>query len=167
VSDSTSRHLERYPEDDAYGALPPAEQQVENPLLMVHRRLRGRYPLAIALAILFAIPGAYVGWNLKKPKYLSTGIIRVAPTLQPILYHESPENEVPPMFDAFVEEKHSAKSIAANGDIIEVVTPNPLRVNDEPLVRRLVVQCCEEATEKKSLVTEASLRQELYRRKQG
>lgn len=107
MSDSTSRHLERYPEDDAYGALPPAEQQVENPLLMVHRRLRGRYPLAIALAILFAIPGAYVGWNLKKPKYLSTGIIRVAPTLQPILYHESPENEVPPMFDAFVEAQRS------------------------------------------------------------
>ena len=71
------------------------------------------------------------------------------------------------MFDAFVEEKHSTKSIAANGGIIDVVAPNPLRVNDEPLVRRLVVQCCEEATEKKSLVTEAGLRQALYRRRGG
>lgn len=69
------------------------------------------------------------------------------------------------MFDAFVEEKRLNRSIAANGDIIDVTAPNSLRVSDESLVRRLVVQCCEEATEKKSLVTEAALRQALYRRR--
>jgi hypothetical protein len=69
------------------------------------------------------------------------------------------------MYEAFTEEEHCSRSIGPDGDIIDVATPNRLRVPNEALVRRLVVQCCEEATNQKSLVTEAALRQALYRRR--
>ncbi len=107
MSDPTSRQHDPILEDEAYGALPGGEQRLENPLLMIHRRLRGRYPLGVALAILLAIPGAYVGWILKQPEFISTGIIRVAPALQPILYTDSPENDAPPMWDSWVEAQRS------------------------------------------------------------
>lgn len=73
----------------------------ENPLLMLHRYLRGRYPVALALAVIFAVPGAIVGYAAVKPTYSSTGIVRVAPTL-PHLVYESADSRVPPMFDSFV-----------------------------------------------------------------
>lgn len=73
-----------------------------SPLLLIHRYLRGRYRLACALALVLAVGGAVFGWLALPPVYTSRGIIRVAPTLPKILY-ETEENQLPKMFDAFVE----------------------------------------------------------------
>ena len=73
-----------------------------NPLLMLHRLLKGRYPYAIALALIGGIAGGATGYNLVKPIYQSTGLIRYKPSLPRILY-DSEKSSVMPMFDAFVE----------------------------------------------------------------
>lgn len=83
--------------------------QQENPLLMLHRFLRGRYVLAIALAILCGVPGALVGYHAVTPTYTSTAIIRIAPTLPRLLYQYE-ENQVPPHFDSFVATQASMLS---------------------------------------------------------
>jgi len=72
-----------------------------NPLLFVHRRLRGRYRFAIPLAFLLAIPAAIAGYTAVKPEYQSTGLLQVRPS-QPRLLYSTEENEVPPMFDSIV-----------------------------------------------------------------
>lgn len=82
-------------------APPPAQRQPENPLLLLHRYLRGRYLIAVVLGALLAVPGGIVGYKLTQPTYSSTGIIRVAPTL-PRLMFQNEDNQVPPMFDSFV-----------------------------------------------------------------
>lgn len=92
-----------------YRALPPdpftaASEQgssTPNPLLLIHRLLRGRYKFAVPLAILFALPAGYIGYNSTAPVYSSSGLIRVAPTLPRLLYR-SDESDVPPMYDSFV-----------------------------------------------------------------
>lgn len=73
----------------------------ENPLLLVHRLLRGRYLLAIGLALVLGVVGAGAGYFAMKPMFRSEGLIRVQPTLPTVLY-QTEESEVPPMFDSFV-----------------------------------------------------------------
>jgi polysaccharide biosynthesis transport protein len=85
----------------AHPAAPARPVQPENPLLLLHRFLRGRYPLAIALAVVLAIPGGIGGYMAMRPVYASTGLVRVAPTL-PRLMYANEDNQVPPMFDSFV-----------------------------------------------------------------
>jgi uncharacterized protein involved in exopolysaccharide biosynthesis len=81
---------------------PPAHHRPpESPLVLIHRHLRGRYPLAIALGVVLAIPAAIGGWFALPPTYQSTGIVRVAPTLPKILY-QNEDNQLMPMFDSFV-----------------------------------------------------------------
>lgn len=77
------------------------ERQPESPLRVVHRCLRGRYGWALLLGAALSIPGAVAGYLAAWPRYESTGLVRVAPTLPKILY-ESDENELPPLFESFV-----------------------------------------------------------------
>jgi succinoglycan biosynthesis transport protein ExoP len=78
-----------------------AEFSSEPPLRLLHRVLRGRYALVAMLAATLCVLGALVGHNVVSPTYQSTGLVRVAGALTPILY-ESDENRAPPMFDAYV-----------------------------------------------------------------
>ncbi len=75
-----------------------------NPLLIVHRALRGRYLLAAVLGLLLAIPGAVVGYTLVPPAYTSRAVLEAAPTLPALLY-ENELNENLPAFDAFVRQQ--------------------------------------------------------------
>ncbi len=62
------------------------ESQSANPLLVVHRLLRGRYILAIiTAAVLGAAAGAGMYVSIT-PKYESTGLIRVKPQREYVLY---------------------------------------------------------------------------------
>ncbi len=79
----------------------PAAEKPANPLLVIHSLLRGRYWLAICLAILGAAIGAPIGYLTQKPTYQSVGVIRVHPILPAILY-QTEQNGVMPMFDAFL-----------------------------------------------------------------
>lgn len=92
----------------ARGAIEPAmadgggeEPQPENPLKKVHSLLRGRYWLAILLAVVGAGAGAAAGYKAQPPLYTSTGLIRVQPYLPHILY-QTEQNGVMPMFDAYI-----------------------------------------------------------------
>lgn len=74
---------------------PPQEVQEPkptNPLVVVHSLLRGRYPLAILLAILGAAIGGPIGYLSVKPEYRGTGVIEVRSTLPRILY-ETEQNQ--------------------------------------------------------------------------
>ncbi len=83
-----------------------AEQSAEpagtNPLLVVHRCLRGRYPLAIMLGVLLAVPCAILGYFAVAPKYTSTGRVSIAPSRSFILY-QNELNEPMTAFDSYVQ----------------------------------------------------------------
>lgn len=88
------------------GLLPPdrfdAGAEQPNPLLLAHRLLRGRYLAAFVLALVFALPFAYVGFKLREPKYKSTGLVRIAPMLERLIY-ATPDNQLLPHFDSYVQ----------------------------------------------------------------
>ncbi|MEQ8845516.1 MAG: AAA family ATPase [Phycisphaerales bacterium] len=75
--------------------------QAVNPLLLVHRALRGRYALALIVGITLAIPGALVGHRLVPPVYTSEGIVTIDPT-RPVLLYENEFNEAITAFESFV-----------------------------------------------------------------
>lgn len=79
----------------------PAAESHVNPLLYVHSLLRGRYIHAAVLALLGLILGVMFGYELKKPTYQSTGMLRIRPNLPRILY-QTEQSSVMPMFDAYV-----------------------------------------------------------------
>ncbi|MBX3177328.1 MAG: hypothetical protein KF886_08215 [Candidatus Hydrogenedentes bacterium] len=73
----------------------------ENPLLLVHKLLRGRYLIAIVLACILGPGGAAIGYFALPLEYTSNSTIRIAPVLPKILY-ESDQNSMMPMFDSFL-----------------------------------------------------------------
>lgn len=92
-----------------YNLLPGEEQydggsqeQPVNPLLLVHRCLRGRYTLAFVLAVLFGIPAGIGGYMVLKPEYTSTGMVHVAPSKNFVLYRNE-HNEPMTAFDSYVQ----------------------------------------------------------------
>ncbi len=80
----------------------PAPQSDQNPLLLVHKLLRGRYLLAVALGVVLGGTGAAIGYFALQPEYASEAIIRVAPVLPKVLY-ENEQNAMMPMFDSFIQ----------------------------------------------------------------
>ncbi|MEZ6234240.1 MAG: hypothetical protein R3B68_08625 [Phycisphaerales bacterium] len=72
-----------------------------NPLLLVHRLLRGRYWWAIGLSVVLGGPLAWLGYRSKTPMYTSEAIVRIAPTQSPILF-QTEQNEAIPYFDQYV-----------------------------------------------------------------
>ena len=78
-----------------------APPKPENPLLFVHKRMRGRYRYAIPLALVLACVGSVMGYFLTKPKFDSVGLVNIQPAQDRVLY-QTEQNTVPPMFDAFV-----------------------------------------------------------------
>jgi len=83
---------------------PGAEPQkaADNPLLIVHKLLRGRYLIAIALAVLLGPIGAVLGYLAVQLEYTSSATLRVAPVLPKILF-ESDGNSMMPMFDSYLQ----------------------------------------------------------------
>ena len=78
-----------------------AASEPVNPLLVVHRALRGRYRYAIPLAVLLAVPGLIGGYKALPPKFTSNGQILISPTL-PVIQYRLEENQTPPHFESFV-----------------------------------------------------------------
>ncbi len=78
-----------------------SETPPESPLRILHRALRGRYGLAAIVALLLAAICSIVGFNVTAAKYRSSGLVHVEAVLPTILY-PTQENQVPPMFDAYV-----------------------------------------------------------------
>ena len=92
------------------------EKPLEPPVRFVHRRLRGRYRLAVLLAALLATVGGTVGYFAVPAKYVSTGLVHIEGAAPAILY-PTQESKVPPLFDAYVASQvaflHSWNPLAA------------------------------------------------------
>jgi Mrp family chromosome partitioning ATPase/uncharacterized protein involved in exopolysaccharide biosynthesis len=67
-----------------------------------HRALRGRYRIALVLAISGAIAGALTGWIYGKRIYCATGLVRIASTL-PAMIKQTDQNQPMAMFDGFIQ----------------------------------------------------------------
>ncbi len=85
---------------------PPLAQPGEEPrgagtATLLHRRLRGRYPIALVLAGILGAIGMVVGYKSTVPQYTSEGMVQISPTIQRTLYRTE-ENETPPLFESFV-----------------------------------------------------------------
>src|SRR4051794_28217459 len=106
---------------EPFDAQPAGETAPPNPLTQLHALLRGRYWLAIILAVIGLIAGAVGGFYAQRPSYQSTGLIRIKPNLPRILY-QNEQNGVMPMFDAFVE---SQVSLVQSQRVIDLAMQNP------------------------------------------
>lgn len=74
----------------------------KDPVRVVHGALRGRYVLAVLLALIGAGLGGYAGHRFQPPQYRSEGLIRIAYVL-PSVSTMIPEQNLPmTMFDAFL-----------------------------------------------------------------
>ncbi len=87
-------------------ASPSLSQQGEEPhstgaVTLLHRRLRGRYPIALGLASILGAAGVIAGYTSTVPQYTSEGMVQILPTIQRTLYRTE-ENETPPLFESFV-----------------------------------------------------------------
>src|SRR5689334_9749338 len=65
---------------------------------MVHRCLRGRYAITIALALIGAIAGGLAGWRYGHPIYHSEGLVRIAYAM-PQVMQQTDQNQPLVMFD--------------------------------------------------------------------
>lgn len=86
--------------DGMHGGGEPRRAQ-DNPILMLHRHLRGRYRWVVIVGLLLAVPLAAAGYLAVKPTYTSTGMIRIAPTMTVIMYNLE-DAKVPAMFESMV-----------------------------------------------------------------
>jgi uncharacterized protein involved in exopolysaccharide biosynthesis/MinD-like ATPase involved in chromosome partitioning or flagellar assembly len=77
-------------------------QSQQNPLLLVHKLLRGRYVIAVALALVLGVAFAAIGYMALPSEYESTATIRIAPVLPKVLF-ENEANKMIPMFDSYVQ----------------------------------------------------------------
>ncbi len=64
-----------------------AEVQTQ-PLRKIHRIMRGRYAVAVLLALLFGAVGAWAGWKSQKQTYLAEGLVEIKPTFLDDQYRE-------------------------------------------------------------------------------
>lgn len=102
-------------------AEPGVEHAPEPPLRLLRRTLRGRYGLVLILVASLAVCGAITGYRAASPVYESTGLVRIEGAIPSILF-ESRENQVPPMFDAFVS---SQVTYLQSRDVLDAAASMP------------------------------------------
>src|SRR5579864_2972925 len=69
------------------------------PFKKMHRLLRGRYPLAITLALIGAVGGAIAGYKSTSPKYRAIGYIEV----QPVIKNPLKDDKMMLMYQAYIQ----------------------------------------------------------------
>lgn len=83
-------HLPAHRSHDAGLAHAEHEDAEVSPLQRLHQLLRGRYPWAIALAVVGAALGASIAWFSIEPVYESRGMVHIRPAQDRLIY----ENEL-------------------------------------------------------------------------
>ena len=58
--------------------------------------------MALAMATILGLNGSIIGYTLREPEYTSTAVLRVKPNLPKVLY-ENEQNQIMPMFDAYMQ----------------------------------------------------------------
>ncbi len=69
---------------------------------IVDDRLRGRWRIAIAAGLALGVLFAVLGYLSTTPKFASGGLIRVAPSISPVL-SDTPETGLVPLYHNFVQ----------------------------------------------------------------
>jgi capsular exopolysaccharide synthesis family protein len=87
----------------------------------IHRLLRGRYPLAISLALVFGTVGAVLGWHARKQMWPSTASIQIKSTVPDSERLAHPDVELPGYF-AFIKAQILALS---SPDVIRTALQKP------------------------------------------
>ena len=77
-----------------------------NPLMLVHRALRGRYIWAGLLGVVLAVPMGIIGYIAIPPEYTSRAVLEAKMSLPKVMY-EMDLNESMPAFEAFVSQQAS------------------------------------------------------------
>lgn len=80
-----------------------------DPLVLLRKTLRGRYALALVLAVALGALGASAGYQAVPPVYESTGLVRIAPSMPAVLYEETSEQFAEP-FETFAEAQETQLS---------------------------------------------------------
>jgi Mrp family chromosome partitioning ATPase len=80
---------------------PTEPPEPENPLLLVHRALVGRYPLLIVLALVGGALGGAAGYFAVKPTYRSTGVVHIAPSMPKVMFGTE-ASDIIPRFDSYI-----------------------------------------------------------------
>ncbi len=75
------------------------EASAASRLRKIHRLLRGRYPIVIALAVLGAVAGGVLGFSSQRPSYRSDGLIQIKPNIPDL----TDVDRVMPMYTSYVE----------------------------------------------------------------
>lgn len=114
--------------DDIRRSIKADDATSTNPLLLLHRYMRGRYWYAVPLALLAAAPGAYFGYTAFDPTYESVGRVQIAPSVS-LLLDESSRPDVMPMYDNFI----NGEAMLAQS---QRVASRALEINDQRLVRQ-------------------------------
>jgi Mrp family chromosome partitioning ATPase/uncharacterized protein involved in exopolysaccharide biosynthesis len=80
----------------------PPEPEDVNPLVAIHKVMKGRYILAVILALGLGAGLGYAGYKYPVPIYRSTAMVRFRSTMPRILYSNE-HNQMLPMFDSFMD----------------------------------------------------------------
>jgi Mrp family chromosome partitioning ATPase/uncharacterized protein involved in exopolysaccharide biosynthesis len=72
------------------------------PYKKLHRALRGRYPVLLALAAIGVVCGAVYGWKYSHITYRSEGLIQIAYTL-PVVMQKTDQNEPMQMYEEYIQ----------------------------------------------------------------
>lgn len=82
-----------------------APSTAESPVLLLHRSLRGRYPVVVVMSLVLGIVGGGVGWRAFKPAYRSEALVQIR-YAQPALDPKNSEGGATP-FDVFMESQQT------------------------------------------------------------
>jgi capsular exopolysaccharide synthesis family protein len=107
---------------DPYG---PNGQPVTSPLHKVHRLLRGRYNIAITLAIICGVLGATAGALSQTRHYKSIGLIEIRPTMPT----PDAKDIVIPMYQAYVQ---AQATLIQSDRVIQAAIKSPQWTNYHP-----------------------------------
>jgi len=94
--------LPAHPSDWSWEDAGSAKDEQQNLWRLVTERMAGRWKYAVPLGLLLAGAFSVVGFISTGPKYESSGIIRVAPRIVPIM-HETAETGILPFYTQFVQ----------------------------------------------------------------
>jgi len=88
---------------DRPAAMAPAASEAAqgDALKAIHRHLKGHYRLAVALALVGATIGSFVGFKLSPPEYRSEGSVRIAYSL-PLSTQNTGQQMPMTLFDAYI-----------------------------------------------------------------
>src|SRR2546430_1188157 len=89
-----------------------------SPMRKVQRLLRGRYLLAVVLALLCGLIGAAWGWKSQNPKFSSDGIIWIKPVIPAITSND----KTIPFYDRFVQ---SQVNLIPSGRVLDRAIQRP------------------------------------------